>query len=174
MISRKKLKTISSSDIVASSQQSTYYDAIADSYNELHGNEQKKKLHLILPFLDSDSILDVGCGTGVASLPAAVGIDPSKNLLQKNTTNKKKYCGVAEDLPFPNQSFDIILCLTGIHHCNLKQALAEFRRVARKKIIISVLKRITQHKKIVQTIRKELNIIKEIDEEKDVILVCAV
>ncbi len=153
---------------------STYYDSIADSYNELHGNEQKKKLHLILPFLDSDSILDVGCGTGIASLPSAVGIDPSKQLLKKNTTNKKTYCGVAEDLPFPDKSFDIILCLTAIHHCDLDRALAEFKRVARKKIIISVLKRITQHWKIVQTIQKKLKIIKEIDEDKDTIIICAV
>ena len=148
-----------------------YYDHIADLYNELHGEEQKKKLQLIIPFLDSNSILDVGCGTGIASPQESVGVDPSKELLARNTVCKETYEGKAEALPFPNKSFDIITCLTAIHHCDIEKTLQEFKRVARKKIIISVLKRIVQHESLVQKIKKELRVIKEIDEEKDIILV---
>ncbi len=157
-------------------KEDSYYDDISDSYNELHGEEQKKKLILILPFIDSDSVLDVGCATGIASPRGSIGVDPSKKLLVQNTVCKKTYEGKGEKLPFPHKSFDIITCLTVIHHCDLKQALAEFKRVARKKIIISVLKRAQNYSTIVAEIKKELKVIKEIEEEKDrifVIFVCA-
>ena len=47
-----------------------YYDKIAKGYNELHAEEQKKKLAIIKKYIQpekSDLLLDVGCGTGVSS-----------------------------------------------------------------------------------------------------------
>ena len=163
MISLTKLKSTSN-----------YYDEIADSYNELHGEEQKKKLRLILPFIDSSSVLDVGCGTGIASVDFAVGIDPSKSLLEQNKINREKHLGNAEKLPFKDKSFDTIICITAIQHCNIDKTLKEFKRVARRKIIISVLKRIDNYENIVAKIKKALKVKKEINEEKDLIIISEV
>jgi ubiquinone/menaquinone biosynthesis C-methylase UbiE len=146
-----------------------YYDNIAFSYNELHGLEQKKKLGVIRPFLDSDSILDVGCATGIASPKGAVGVDPSKELLKLN--KGIAVLGNAERLPFADKSFDIITCLTVIHHCDVDKSLREFLRVANKKIIVSVLKGSDKFDTIVGKIKSKLNVVKEIKEEKDLILI---
>ena len=146
------------------------YNSIAPSYNELHGEEQLKKLELIKPFLDSDLILDVGCGTGIASPEGSVGVDPSYELLKYNPN--KFVVGHAEKLPFKNKSFDIITCMTAIHHFELDKALNEMKRVAKKKVIISVLRKAKNFDKIVERIKEEFKVSKILLEEKDVILIC--
>lgn len=147
-----------------------YYNTIAPSYNELHGKEQLKKLELIKQFIDSDSILDVGCGTGIASPEGSVGVDPSYELLKYNPN--KFVVGHAEKLPFKNKSFDIITCMTAIHHFELEKALDEIERVAKKKVIISVLRKAKEFEDIIEKIKEKFKVSKILLEEKDVILVC--
>ena len=50
----------------------------------------------------------------------------------------------------------------------------QFKKVARKKIIISVLKRIDNYNNVVAKIKKELKVEKEINEEKDLIIISEV
>jgi len=149
-----------------------YYNTIAPSYNELHGEEQLKKLSQIEPYLNSKSILDVGCGTGIASPKDAVGLDPSYELLKQNPNEFK--VGYAEDLPFEDKSFDIITCLTAIHHFHIDKSLAEMERVAKKKIIISVLKKAKNFDEIIDKIKSKFKVNKIILEEKDIILIANV
>jgi len=45
--------------------------------------------------------------------------------------------GFAESLPFPDQSFDYITCCHTLEHVkDLSKATSEFKRIARKKIIV--------------------------------------
>ena len=152
-----------------------YYNTISSSYDELHGEEQIKKLSLIKPFLDSKSILDIGCGTGIASPHGSVGIDPSEELLKLNP-NYPEECilGSVERLPFQDKSFDIITCLTAIHHFDLNLALEEMKRVAKKKVIISVLRKSNKFEEIVDAIKESFKVTNYILEEKDVIMVCQI
>ena len=66
-----------------------YYDKISEGYEELHKEEQLKKVKLISKYLKvnkDDRLLDVGCGTGITTGPwqcKRYGIDPSKKLLEK-------------------------------------------------------------------------------------------
>ena len=49
-----------------------YYDKIAKGYEELHKEEQLKKIKLIKTILKvnpTDKLLDVGCGTGLTPTP---------------------------------------------------------------------------------------------------------
>lgn len=97
------------------------------------------------------SFLDVGCAEGFylkfmarieGSRGHRVGLDIAKNYLLKA---KKEACealwvlGDAQELPFRNNSFDLVLCTEVLEHLsNPKKAFVEAARVARKSVLISV------------------------------------
>ncbi len=94
-----------------------YYNKIAPGYNELHSDEQKKKLMIISNYLDikpHNRLLDVGCGTGFSSEILncqIIGLEPSKEMLiqgKKDGVHKMDFLqGKGEQLPFSDNSFDI-------------------------------------------------------------------
>src|SRR3989338_2555842 len=149
-----------------------YYNTIAASYNELHGEEQVKKAKAILQYLKvikTDKLLDVGCGTGIATSLfdcEKTGIDPSAELVKQ--CSFKAIVGKAEELPFPDKSFDIVLCMTAIHHCDVDKALAEIKRVAKRDVVITVLKKLKNADELIHKIRKMFTVVNEVEEEKDV------
>ena len=151
-----------------------YYDKISKSYNELHFEEQKKKLDLIkskLKIPKSARILDVGCGSGISSEfeNFIVGIDTSIELLKINK-NKLKAKGKAEFLPFKNHSFDFVISLTAIQNFDdFKNALNEMKRVGKNDFIISALKKSKKINGIKKSIEKHFKIKKIVEEEKDII-----
>ena len=94
-------------------------------------------------------VLDVGSGTGFPLLEIAqrlgascsiFGIDPWKEATeliawkcrQRNQNNAYIVRGVAEELPFPSEFFDLITSNNGLNNTrDFTKALAECRRVAR-------------------------------------------
>lgn len=94
-----------------------------------------------------DNILDVGCGRGflINHLAKAhpqvncVGVDidpPASGSFLPNVSLKK---GWVERLPLEDKSFDTVSCTHTLEHIqNLFGALAELRRVAKKRLIIVV------------------------------------
>ncbi len=80
--------------------------------------------------------LDIGCGTGydLRLLDDVVGLDPSRKMLKiAKSTGKKLVLGKAEKLPFPDSSFDNVICLFGtLNMCDSKKAVAEMSRVLRQ------------------------------------------
>lgn len=90
------------------------------------------------------TVLDVGCGTGVAALAAAeragpagrvTGVDLNPAML---AIARRKSSGItwveapAEDLPFPDAGFDAVLCqFAMMFMTDRRSALREMRRVAR-------------------------------------------
>lgn len=90
-------------------------------------------------------LLDVGCGTGallekISHLcPDMIlhGVDISPNMLDiartRNLTHTTFTEGDAEQLPYEDNAFDIVLCCSSFHHYpNPDIALTEFRRVTRQ------------------------------------------
>ncbi len=155
----------------------TYYDDIAEGYNNLHEEEQLAKLKTIKQYLKpkpSDMLLDVGCGTGISSdWPCkVVGIDPSKELLKKNPHPHK--LAEAESIPFEDNTFDIIISITAIQNFkDPKQALKEIKRVARPtaKIAFSILKKAKNRASIEKLINSLFSVKETIEEEKDIIYI---
>lgn len=93
------------------------------------------------------TILDVGCGTGVAGEPFAAngfpvtGVDPSEAMLaaaSQRLPNAAFVKGEAEALPFPNERFDVVISAQTIHWVDRVRALAEAFRVLRRGGLIAV------------------------------------
>src|SRR3989344_3727078 len=119
-----------------------YYSALAEGYDELHGQEQLAKLRIILSQVTfTGKVLDVGAGTCIAAkqlgnTATCVSIDPSTALLDQGIG--ERHVGKAEHLPFPDNTFDGVISLTALHHCDLSQALSEIHRVAKPTAVIAL------------------------------------
>ncbi|HXG84121.1 MAG TPA: class I SAM-dependent methyltransferase [Pyrinomonadaceae bacterium] len=81
-------------------------------------------------------ILDVGCGTGgnlemLAKFGAAEGVDVSDDALEFcNSKGLTVHKGLAESLPFPDESFDVVTALDVVEHLDDDVAgLKEMNRV---------------------------------------------
>lgn len=119
-------------------------------YNFLINYKFQKALE-VLPFPIKDlSVLDICCGSGMMSEYYAKkgakisGIDLSPETVERASIRSKRYSFQAEfktadstDLPFPDNSFDIVSVHDGLHHLdNPKKAVKEMVRAAKKGIII--------------------------------------
>src|SRR3989344_2922097 len=119
-----------------------YYDRLASGYDELHAEEQLEKLQIILFHVTfSGKILDVGAGTCIAAKHlnkqiTVISVDPSKKMLDQGIG--ERHVAKAEQLPFPDKTFDGVISLTALHHCDLKKALTEIRRVAKPTAVIAI------------------------------------
>ncbi len=93
------------------------------------------------------TILDVGCGTGIASEPFAAngfpitGIDPSRAMLAKaneRLPNADLVEGVVEALPFPDERFDVAISAGVFHWVDRARALPEVERVLRPGGVLAI------------------------------------
>jgi SAM-dependent methyltransferase len=137
---KKKLPFLSETDISA---------MIADVSNrpkhvrptDLH----KKAVNFILENLVGKSVLDAGCGRGYllrtisaanASLEIA-GMDVKKS--EFIVPDIRFIQGSVTDIPLPDNAFDTVVCSHVLEHViESQKALAELKRVARKRLIVVV------------------------------------
>lgn len=153
-----------------------HYDKIAQGYNELYKEEQRKKLSIIknnIKINKNTKILDVGCGTGISSdfNCYVVGIDPSIELLRQNVN--KKILGFAENLPFKNGSFECVISVTSMHNFkNVKESINEIKRVGKDYFVFSVLKKSKKFGFIQKLIQKSFKVRQVVEEDKDAIFFC--
>lgn len=151
-----------------------YYNQIAAGYDELHKEEQERKLAIIKQNLDvkkSDRLLDVGCGTGISTQfhCECVGIDPSAGLLKKAEVGNFLQAS-AENIPFEDNSFDMVISVTAVHNFkDIERALDEIRRVAKDRVVLSILKKSPKAGLIQDLIYKKFKVNKVIMEQKDTI-----
>lgn len=125
----------------------TYYDELADGYDELHGDEQIAKHHafahlgLIEP---DDTILDLGHGTGLIARTfpnRIVGLDSSARLLDRSPCETRVWDFSRLPLPFEDASFDWVVSFTALHHARDPVGLlAEAERIARRGVAVSLLR----------------------------------
>ncbi len=154
------------------------YNIIAKSYNGLYKEEQLEKLRIIKDYIkikNNYKLLDIGCGTAISTnffKCSTFGLDNSFNMLKQGRGDLVN--GSAENLPFKDKAFDIILCVTSIHNFgNPKKAINEIKRVKKDKsqVVITLLKKSKNYNRIKAIIKKKLNITKETDSKKDTIFI---
>jgi len=132
-------------------QYALWYQTPAGQYADTL--EKELFLKLVQPE-PGQSVLDIGCGTGhnlaffrELELKAA-GIDASKPMLdiasKKLGSNAELYWGRAEELPFDNNSFDIVTLITVLEFVSdPTRVLKEASRVARAQIYLGILNKIS-------------------------------
>ncbi|MDP3888447.1 MAG: class I SAM-dependent methyltransferase [bacterium] len=122
----------------------------------------------LIPYIfsqvEGETILDVGCGEGTYGFLLSnlwfqtqawqnnpkrrcpkliVGLDVKRKLNRSKLIKNiyaKFVCTSAERLPFPDKSFETIICIEVIEHLkkeSVQKLLGEMERVAKKQIIIS-------------------------------------
>ena len=156
-----------------------YYAQIAAGYEELHREEQLGKLRLIMQHIQyqkTDKVLDVGCGTGLSTLLfncVKIGIDPTFELLEQAKKRLPVAQGSGEQLPFKDNSFDIVICLTALHNfTDPQRGLLEMKRVGTGKWIISILKRAKNFDALMKMVAQTFQVKDMLEDPKDVILFC--
>lgn len=109
----------------------------------LRGNDE---IHSFVKeaLLKSSSLLDVGCGKGHfmlmfkeywPNLKVITGLDIAARSLQKYDPGLKIYEASADDMPFPDSSFDFVAHMDGMEHIPVEMeelVFAEEVRVAKK------------------------------------------
>ena len=158
----------------------TYYDDISEGYEELHKEEQLKKVSVIKNYLSprkENKLLDVGCGTGLTTEPwdcVKFGIDPARKLIAK-ARNKEEIeykIGEAENIPYPDKSFDYVISITAIQNFHdIQKGLKEIKRVGKDKFVLSFLKRSAKREQIEKLIKKIFDVKEIIEEEMDLIYI---
>lgn len=158
----------------------TYYDDISEGYEELHKEEQLKKVAIIKQYLSlnkTDKLLDVGCGTGLTTEPwdcQRFGIDPAPKLLERARDKEKiEYkLAPAEEIPYSDNFFDVVISITAIQNFqDIEQGLNEIKRVGKDKFVLTFLKKSSKKELIDKLIRKIFNIKEIIEEDKDFIYI---
>ena len=156
----------------------TYYDEISAGYEELHREEQLKKIKLISQYLKpkpEDKLLDVGCGTGLTTEPwqcRRYGIDPALKLLARaRQRDKIEYrLAPAEKIPYPDNFFDIVISITAIQNFqDIEKGLNEIKRVGKERFVLSFLRKSSKADAIRKMIERMFDVKEVIEEEKDLI-----
>lgn len=97
-------------------------------------------------FLPTDEVLDLGCGDSTAlgeayllrHVRSVVGGDirPSPTWSRLRSARHQFVRNDAVRLPFRDRAFDVVLLKDVLHFLDVDQAIAEMRRVARRKVIV--------------------------------------
>ena len=162
-----------------------WYNHLAKVYDELYGEEQEKKLKIIIEKIKGKykKCMDAGCGTGISTkyllniCDEIVAIDISENMIEKAKEkikdNKVKF--IKKDLKEIdyNGEFDLIFCITVLQDDPEPEKILMKLKKALKKDGILVLSILNRGKRDWESlIKKYFGIKEKILEEKDVIFIC--
>ena len=128
----------------------SYYDLLVAFMTLGRERELRDRLASLADVAPGESVLDVGCGTGSLALAAkrrvgptgiVTGIDASPEMIERarrKAANRADgiHFEVArvESLPFPDESFDVVLSTLMMHHLprpTRERCVSEMRRVLR-------------------------------------------
>lgn len=119
---------------------STSYDMIGVNYSNLRKPDARIEKIILNALGTAKTVLNVGAGTGSYEPTdrSVTAIEPSHEMIQqRGPTAAPVVQGVAENLPFDDNSFDASMAILTVHHWTDKEkGLSEMRRVTRGPIVI--------------------------------------
>ncbi len=122
----------------------TIFKDLGESYNAARKDYPAKVIdYVIQEMAGGASVLDVGCGTGIATRQLASrfnsvhGADSEETMVaeaeKSNVRNIKYLVAPAHELPFPAGSFDLVTAFSAFHWFADKQSVQEIKRVMKKR-----------------------------------------
>jgi len=153
LINPSGLRTLSSMGYIFDFHDAKHYDQWLLKRKNRYAADLESRLMLgMLNPAAGESVLDIGCGTGASIIPLlekgldVTGIDPSPymlDILSQTLGNRiSLYRGIAEDLPFDDNSFNHACLFTSLEFVDdPKKALEEAFRVAKDRVFIGFLNR---------------------------------
>ena len=131
-------------------KQPSFFDDKFEIMKEGHKAEGERRfcyeqqMALLESYLEPGVIaLDIGCGPSLPYRKPAgariIGLEPSFHSIKANTECDLRIHGSAYDIPLPDRSVDLVICIYSIHHMvgatiaeterNVERAFTEFGRV---------------------------------------------
>lgn len=115
------------------------YDTIGLNYAQLRRPDPRIAVTIAAALGDAETVLNVGAGAGSYEPPGRriTAVEPSARMIaQRPPSDATVIQGQAEDLPFPDGSFDAAMAVLTIHHWTDKaKGVAEMRRVTRGPLV---------------------------------------
>ena len=125
------------------------YETLYREHPRVHDetDNSQKCIEAISQDISGKTVCDVGCGTGALlnlvsannpKITKMVGVDFVVDNA-KNLNNIDYVAARIEDLPFEDKAFDTVICTHVIEHIlDYRAAIAELRRITKKRLIIVV------------------------------------
>lgn len=117
------------------------YEAIGAAYPATRRTEPRIAAQVREALGDARTVLNVGAGTGSYEPPdrEVTAVEPSAVMrAQRPAGAARCVAAAAESLPFENQSFDVAMAFSTVHHWHDPVAgLREMRRVARRVVVFT-------------------------------------
>jgi Methylase involved in ubiquinone/menaquinone biosynthesis len=129
------------------SRNGSYIDYAQNAIEHYESFDEQSRYQLLneTDFEKLEAVLDVGCGAGQQLLPFAektnalcIGVDIGKEVgivgrelfRRKNLEGRAEFfCARGEELPFAENTFDVVICRVALPYMNNRRALAEISRV---------------------------------------------
>lgn len=116
------------------------YDTIGINYANLRRPDPRFAAAIRQTLGDAQSVINVGAGAGSYE-PAdrdVTALEPSMEMIRQRPADAAPAIqGVAEDIPFGDNSFDAALAVLTMHHwTDAGKGLSEMKRVARDRVVI--------------------------------------
>ncbi len=102
----------------------TNFGAVAEIYDQVRSQYSQQLIDYVAPFCQG-KVLDVGCGTGIATRQLAektinvVGCDGDERMITVARSYQQPpidyFVAPAENLPFQEQEFDVVTAFTAFH-----------------------------------------------------------
>jgi ubiquinone/menaquinone biosynthesis C-methylase UbiE len=133
---------------ISDEEYSEYYRKYAETQivTKRETDLNQKSVKKIISSIVGDSIVDIGCGKGYLARRIVkelnkkiVAVDLHISDSNKSSSNPIFIESVIEKLPFESNSFDTVICTHTLEHIKeIKIAIAELRRITKKRLIIVV------------------------------------
>jgi SAM-dependent methyltransferase len=117
-----------------------FYDTIGTGYTRTRREDPRIRNSIHAALGDARSVLNVGAGAGSYEPRDrdVTAVDPSPVMIaQRPAAAAPALAASAEELPFPDRSFDAAIAVLSDHHwLDRVRGLRELRRVARRRVVL--------------------------------------